>query len=49
LQGIESREEFFAMHASLLADSAVHRQAIASGAVPIRFLEYDWTLNDAKR
>jgi hypothetical protein len=49
LQGIESREEFLAMHASLLADSVPHRQAIASGVVPIRFLEYDWTLNDAKR
>lgn len=49
VRGMESLEEFFAMHARLLADSAPDRQAISAGTVPIRFLEYDWGLNDAKR
>lgn len=49
LRGIESRESFFAAHAHLLADSPSGRQVIASGAAPIRFLEYDWDLNDARR
>jgi len=47
LRGIETPGEFFAMYAPLLADSAPHRQAISSGAVSIRYLEYDWNLNDA--
>jgi hypothetical protein len=47
LRGIESREAFFAEHAHLLADSPSDRQTVAAGAVPIRFLDYDWNLNDA--
>jgi len=48
LRGIQSIEGFFAAHARLLADSAADRQSISSGAVTIRFLEYDWKLNDAE-
>jgi hypothetical protein len=44
-----SREQYFARYAALLADDAAHRKLIASGKAGIRFLEYDWTLNDAKR
>jgi hypothetical protein len=47
LRGIESREAFFAAHAQLLADSPPGRQAVEAGTVPIRFLDYDWDLNDA--
>jgi len=47
MRGIESLEEFFAAHARLLADSAADVRAISSGTAPIRFLEYDWKLNDA--
>jgi len=46
--GIESREAFFAGHADLLADSPSDRLAVTAGTVPIRFLDYDWSLNDAR-
>jgi hypothetical protein len=48
LRGIESREAFFAGHADLLADLPSDRQAVTAGTVPIRFLDYDWSLNDAR-
>jgi len=48
LRGIESRGEFFAAYAPLLADAEPDRRAIEAGRVPIRFLEYDWALNDAR-
>jgi len=47
LRAIETLQEFFAMYAHLLADTAPDRRAISAGAVPIRFLDYDWNLNDA--
>ncbi|HEY7742153.1 MAG TPA: DUF547 domain-containing protein [Burkholderiales bacterium] len=45
----KSREQYFARYAALLADDPEHRKLIASGKARIRFLEYDWALNDAKR
>lgn len=45
-RGIHSLQQFFAQHAQLLADRDEDRQAIRSGRLPIRFLEYDWALND---
>ena len=48
-RGIASREDFFANHANLLADDAAARRRIASKLAPLRFLEYDWRLNDAGR
>jgi hypothetical protein len=47
--GVRSREQFFARYAALLADRPEERAAIASGKVPLRFLEYDWRLNDVPR
>jgi len=47
--GVRSREQFFARYAALLADRPDERAAIASGKVPLRFLEYDWRLNDVPR
>jgi hypothetical protein len=47
--GVRSREQFFARYAALLADRPEQRAAIASGKVPLRFLEYDWRLNDVPR
>jgi hypothetical protein len=46
---IRSREQYFAGYAALLADAPEHRRAIEGGKVPLSFLDYDWTLNDAKR
>jgi hypothetical protein len=44
-----SREQYFARYAALLADRPEHRRLIEDGKAPIRFLEYDWTLNDVGR
>ncbi len=46
---VQSREQFFARYAKLLTDAAGDQQVVADGKAPIGFLEYDWTLNDAKR
>lgn len=44
-----SREQYFAAYAALLADRPEHRKLIEERKVPIRFLDYDWTLNDAMK
>jgi hypothetical protein len=43
------RARYFARYASLLADGPQGRQRIADGRAPLVFLDYDWTLNDARR
>jgi hypothetical protein len=44
-----SREQYFARYAAPLADDAVHRRLIQEQKADLRFLDYDWTLNDARR
>jgi len=46
---IDSREQYFARYAGLLADDPAEQRLIADGKVPLAFLDYDWTLNDAAR
>lgn len=46
---VGSREQYFAGHAALLADSPEHRKLIQAEKAELRFLEYDWGLNDIKR
>jgi len=46
-RGLASLAGFFARHARLLADGEAERNAIRTGKVPVRFLDYDWALNDA--
>ncbi len=46
---MQSREQFFAGYAALLADAPVQQQAIAERRAAIRHLDYDWTLNDARK
>jgi hypothetical protein len=46
---VRSREQYFAGHAALLADRPEHRKAIEDRNAALRFLDYDWTLNDIKR
>lgn len=46
---MQSREQFFARYATLLADAPAQQQAIAERKAAIRHLDYDWTLNDAKK
>ena len=42
------REQFFARYARLLSDDPGEQKLVADGKAPLSFLEYDWTLNDAK-
>jgi hypothetical protein len=44
-----SREQYFARYAALLADDPGHRKLIEQRKAALRFLDYDWALNDAKR
>ncbi len=46
---ISSREQYFGRYAKLLADDPAQQKLIEDGKVAIVFLDYDWTLNDAKR
>jgi len=47
--GIHSLAELLARYADYLADREEDRQNISSASVPIRFLDYDWQLNDVSR
>ena len=47
-QGIQSRERYFAKYAKLLTDNAEHQKLVADGKAPLAFLDYDWSLNDAR-
>ena len=49
LKGHASREQFFAKHAALLADGPEHQRMIREQKAEIRYLVYDWRLNDANR
>ncbi len=47
-QGIASREKYFAKYAQLLSDNPEQQKALAEAKAPLAFLDYDWTLNDAR-
>jgi len=47
--GIKSREQYFARYAKLLSDNAEQQKLVAEGKASISHLDYDWTLNDAKK
>ncbi len=49
LKGIESREQFFAKYAVQLADNPGQQKLIREQKIDIRFLDYDWALNDVRR
>jgi len=48
-KGIFSREQFFARYAAQLTDAPEHQKVIREQKAAIRFLDYDWKLNDAAR
>jgi hypothetical protein len=48
-EDFEPRPQYFARYASILGDDPGQREAIASGKLPLRFLDYDWSLNDRSR
>jgi hypothetical protein len=44
-----AREKYFARYAQALADDPAGRKLVAEARAPIQHLEYDWSLNDARR
>jgi len=44
-----SREQFLAAYADLLADTEQARDLVGARKAPLAFLDYDWSLNGAKR
>ncbi|MGH8633420.1 MAG: DUF547 domain-containing protein, partial [Burkholderiales bacterium] len=46
---VQSREQYFARYAALLADRPEHRKPIEDQKAALQFLEYDWRLNVAAR
>jgi hypothetical protein len=46
---MQSREQFFAKYAALLADQPAQQQVIAERKAAIRHLDYDWTLNNVRK
>ncbi|HYD56911.1 MAG TPA: DUF547 domain-containing protein [Burkholderiales bacterium] len=47
-EDFEPRDAYFARYATLLADDPDGRRRIAEGRAKLGFLDYDWTLNDAR-
>ena len=45
-RGVYSVEQYLASYAQQLADSPTARAAIQRAGLPLRFSEYDWSLND---
>jgi hypothetical protein len=46
---VRSREQYFARYAALLADPPLHSKLIREQKAELRFLDYDWALNDVRR
>ncbi len=47
-KGINSLPQYLAKYADKLADAPADRDAVRGQKVPVSFLDYDWTLNDAR-
>ena len=48
-KGYKSLDQFFAQYAAVLAAGPEHRKLVREQKVDIRFLDYDWGLNDARQ
>jgi len=48
-EDFEPREAYFARYADVLADAPSEQGMIRSKSLPLRFLDYDWSLNDAPK
>jgi len=48
-RGFKTLESLFARYAALLTDNAEQQKHVRDGMAPIRFLDYDWRLNDVPR
>ena len=47
-KGFSSVNDVVAKYADQLADTAADRAQLRTGQIPVRFLEYDWSLNDVR-
>jgi hypothetical protein len=47
-EDFEPLERYFAPYAALLADEPKERQLLRDGKASLRFLDYDWSLNDSR-
>lgn len=47
-RGAKSVEGYLSLYASLLADKADEQQRVKDGKATLKFLDYDWALNDRK-
>jgi hypothetical protein len=47
-EDFEPRAPYFARYAAVLAEDAAQQDLIRKGTAALRFLDYDWSLNDAK-
>ncbi len=47
-RGFDSLQTLFARHAEVLADKLAAQDEIRAGRARIVFLDYDWSLNDAR-
>ena len=47
-QDFEPREKYFARYADVLAAEPGQQELVRKGQAPLRFLDYDWSLNDAR-
>jgi len=45
---VKSREEYFARYAKILADDPKGQKLIMEEAAALRFVDYDWSLNDSR-
>jgi len=48
-KGLNKLEDLLARYAEQLADGGADRDTLRSGSVSIRYLDYDWSLNDISR
>jgi hypothetical protein len=48
-RGTSSVHQFLARYADFIADEAVGHALVRRGKLPIRYLDYDWTLNEVTR
>jgi len=47
-EDFEPRGRYFARYAKLLSDDPSEQKLVAAAAVPLSFLDYDWSLNDSR-
>ena len=48
-KGFKTLESFFAKYANQLTDNPEHQKLIRDGKAEIKYLDYDWGLNDARK